>query len=272
MKNIHRNYREVNNLDDLIFANRHRSYGAYELRQHYNDRLAKAFFIAALLSILFLSAVISINKFKSSKNSQGSTLTHGLKDSVIIMVDPAFQLDQKRIEQVNNKELPTTIVKDNKLIDKKKDDKVDSTSTSGNNNSSIGTGRNDSTNNNRGGGTFKNDSVKDDHRIADEFVWASQVLPTFPGGEKAFVKYLQKYFDCSNPEIRNNEDGKIILRFAVMSNGSVKRVEVLRENVGTDCVEEAKSVLINSPHWNPGLQNNQPVNVMMVLPITIQRK
>ena len=54
-----------------------------------------------------------------------------------------------------------------------------------------------------------------------------------------------------------------------MKDGSIRDITVLQETVSIDCVEQAKQILLNGPKWIPGLQNDKPVNVMVVQPITI---
>lgn len=52
------NYRS---LDDLVFENRNKEYGAYDLRMKENSTLMKAFLIGTITSILILGGIVSYN-------------------------------------------------------------------------------------------------------------------------------------------------------------------------------------------------------------------
>ena len=54
---------------DIVFDDRNKEYGAYELRKKYNKRIAKALSITALLLLIaFLSSFISRKKINSGNN------------------------------------------------------------------------------------------------------------------------------------------------------------------------------------------------------------
>ena len=53
------------NLDDLLFQNRNKNYGAYELRKNYDKRLTAALFAA--VSFLLL-VIFTLNNLPSPKN------------------------------------------------------------------------------------------------------------------------------------------------------------------------------------------------------------
>src|SRR5207249_1640255 len=57
MRTLPTGFKQVSDLNEIIFAHRNKLYGAYELRKHYNDRLLKAFVIttSSLLLLLLIS-------------------------------------------------------------------------------------------------------------------------------------------------------------------------------------------------------------------------
>jgi protein TonB len=103
----------------------------------------------------------------------------------------------------------------------------------------------------------------------NEIVYFAEQMPSFPGGAQALSKYLGRKFDCNDSNHNGfSREGKIILKFVVMKDGTIKDISVLQETVSIDCVEQAKQILLNGPKWNPGKQNNEAVNVVVVQPIT----
>jgi len=64
MKNLLLSLR-TNDLDEVVFANRNKSYGAYALRNDYSNQLTKALFIGC--SYLCIIVILSINYFRIPK-------------------------------------------------------------------------------------------------------------------------------------------------------------------------------------------------------------
>ena len=73
------------------------------------------------------------------------------------------------------------------------------------------------------------------------------------------------------PEIpkENGVQGRVILQFTVLRDGSVGNVKVLR---GVDAAldREAVRVVSNSPKWTPGRQRDRAVNVTYTFPVIFQ--
>ncbi|HYV91004.1 MAG TPA: energy transducer TonB [Chitinophagales bacterium] len=263
MRTIPTGFKQVSDLNEIIFANRNKLYGAYELRKHYNDRLLKAFLIATSSLLIFLLISLALHRKPPQINSDPFPTSF---DTLQI-----FTVEKKKVETMHQDhtrpDLPATlIVNDTALEHPEKHDSV--TAEAVGNNSALHGDTSSSGDNIRKQG-FASDSLPSGNTI-DSFRAIADVMPSFPGGDRAFTRYIQRHFSCdgSSATGRNN-GGKLILRFVIMRDGSLTRVEVLRNDVGIDCANEAKNVLLKSPHWNPGLNNNHAVNVQMVLPITI---
>lgn len=96
-------------------------------------------------------------------------------------------------------------------------------------------------------------------------------MPTFPGGDKALMNYINSNITYPETAKANNISGRVILRFAVMASGKVDRVTVLK-SVDKDLDNEAKRVVESLPDWIPGRQGGKPVNVWYSVPVTFQIK
>lgn len=90
--------------------------------------------------------------------------------------------------------------------------------------------------------------------------------PAFPGDVSA---YLSEHI--SYPEAARNagKEGRVVVKFVVNEDGSISDVQVLR-GFGFGSEEEAKRVVAGMPKWKPGKQNGRPVKVYFSLPITFQ--
>ena len=61
-------------------------------------------------------------------------------------------------------------------------------------------------------------------------------------------------------------EGIVFVRFVVNYDGRVIDVEVIK-GIHADCDREAARVIALMPAWRPGMQNNMPVSVRMVMPV-----
>lgn len=94
-------------------------------------------------------------------------------------------------------------------------------------------------------------------------------MPKFPGGELELRKYIAENVRYPAIARENDIQGKVYVRFAVMEDGSVDKVSVVR---GVDPLldEEAIRVVKTLPKWTPGKQRGKPVRVWYTVPINFQ--
>ena len=92
--------------------------------------------------------------------------------------------------------------------------------------------------------------------------------PEFPGGTEALYKFVAQEFKI--PEGYKG-DGKIILTFAVSTNGTLEAIKVIVDP-GFGTGEEAERMMKTSPKWKPGLLHGKPVRVQFYLPIQLDLK
>ncbi|MEO5674585.1 MAG: energy transducer TonB [Chitinophagales bacterium] len=270
MKAFHLISSQSNDLNEIIFAYRNKNYGAYVLRKYCNDRLLKAFGITLSSIIIFFTCTTLIQLHSRPLK----------KDSYSLLAEPdtlsVFEIIPKKIHAAEpatkpaHASMPLQITDNSVNSSLKIADTMQTASAVGDSaaNDEMAAGQGKSVYAAIGDSMQGNDPPE-----ADTFSFTHEVYPSFPGGNKEFSRYVQNNFDCSTQNVSGyNEDGKIILRFIVRKDGVITRVEVLKNNAGLNCENEAVELLQNSPRWNPGLQNNQPVNVLMLLPIMIQKQ
>jgi protein TonB len=90
-------------------------------------------------------------------------------------------------------------------------------------------------------------------------------MPEFPGGEGELLKYLAKNTVYPQMERDNDIQGRVMLRFVVLEDGSVSEVQVLR-GVSPGLDKEAVRVVKSMPKFKPGRQQGKPVRVYYNLP------
>jgi len=90
--------------------------------------------------------------------------------------------------------------------------------------------------------------------------------PSFPGGDVARIKFLQKNIEYPQMARESGIQGTVYVTFVVEPNGSVSGVRILR-GIGGGCDEEAIRVIKAMPKWNAGKQRGKPVRVQFNMPI-----
>lgn len=102
------------------------------------------------------------------------------------------------------------------------------------------------------------------------FLWVEEQA-SFPGGPKAWGKFLNKNFKYPRAAARMGIEGKVNLSFIVDKNGVISDIQVTR-GIGGGCDEEAIRVLSQSPRWSPGRQRGNAVKSRMAIQINFQLK
>jgi len=97
----------------------------------------------------------------------------------------------------------------------------------------------------------------------------AEVMPSFPGGDVALMKWLQDNLIYPAIAIEQNIQGRVTLRFVVTADGSIDDVQVLK-GLDPSCDKEALRVMKKMPKWNPGKQNGKAVSVYYSLPVVFK--
>ncbi|MDR1951693.1 MAG: energy transducer TonB [Bacteroidales bacterium] len=98
----------------------------------------------------------------------------------------------------------------------------------------------------------------------------AETMPEFPGGDKAFRKYLQdnsRYIVL--PKKRSYPRNTTYLNFTIEIDGSVSNVEI-RNVAGNAFDAKAIRAIEVMPNWIPGKQRGNPVRVRLSVPIKLQ--
>jgi len=93
-----------------------------------------------------------------------------------------------------------------------------------------------------------------------------EVMPTFPGGEKALIRYIAENLIYPVQSQKNGDQGVVVVQFVVNANGSVSNVKI-EKSVSPELDSEAARVVKNMPKWQPGKQSGETVAVCYNLPV-----
>lgn len=95
----------------------------------------------------------------------------------------------------------------------------------------------------------------------------ARVEPQFKNGMNAFYTYLKKTIRYPEQCYKNGIQGKVLLKFMVMKDGSIEKISVMNE-VHPALAQEAVRVIKASPLWEPGSLRGKPANVVYNVPVS----
>jgi len=98
-----------------------------------------------------------------------------------------------------------------------------------------------------------------------------EVMPGFPGGDGALLKYIGENTTYPEASKEKNIQGRVIIKFCVTENGGINQISVLK-GVAPELDEEAMRVVKTLPKFNPGTQGGKAVPVWYMVPITFTLK
>jgi len=249
---------------ELVFDDRNKLYGAYDLRKHYSQNLFKAL---GFTTIGFVGLLLGFSLF----------LTHQPKPVIYQVipfspkVPPVIQknkptppkppkADPPKQNTVKFPPMVTAVddsAKNPPKTDEIKDAIIAQTTVHGTTTD----------------GPIEPPTaqpVKDPTEGADmEPLKVVEVMPQFPGGEAAWAKFLQKNIRYPTQAIDAHIQGKVYVSFVVEKDGHLSNINVLR-SPGYGLEDEAIRVLKLVPPWKPGIQNGRPVRVSYTMPFSFQ--
>lgn len=251
--------RKEESFDDIVFENRNKDYGAYELRSKYSRRGT----IALIISLAFFGIAVGgplYSAYKKQGESEryvpvpyGPNQMENVEEEkpVVPPPPPPPPLDIKEIK-FNTPVIVDSLINDeiefataDELADAITGGKVDTTS------------------------IFVPEQnlvlVKDeDNTIYETF--AIHEKPLFEGGDAGIIKYVAEHTNYPIPAQEEGIEGTVYIRFVVTKSGEVGEAKVMRA-VDPLLEEEALRVIKSMPKWIPGKNNGNPVNVWFIIPV-----
>jgi TonB family C-terminal domain len=256
---------------DLIFKDRNKAYGAYEMRESSSDRHLKALIIVTIVGLGLVYLPTLIKSVIPEKKDLAES-------SVVEMIDMNLDAEipeENQIREIENippppqlKETvaftPPKIVHDDEITDK-----------------DLMLTQQELTETQADISIATIEGVKDggidiadlqEHKVvvqdnAPPQVYSHvEVPPQFPGGEAELMKWLHENIQYPIIAMEQGIQGRVVLRFVVGPDGSVGQIEVVR-SLDPSCDREAVRQVGRMPKWIPGKQNGNPVYVYYTLPV-----
>jgi periplasmic protein TonB len=262
---------------DIIFADRNKAYGAYNLRRSYPQYLMRALLFGLLVIGLFMAMPYILGAITNAMKAEDKPI-----DAVVEMSTPDIDKNEPPPPpppppptppppvKATVAFVPPVIVEDEKVQEEPKKqeiDQLDTMKTQIAKTTQTGTDDGDPGEMNTGE-DLTNTGIQTNRQEDNEPKELTDVqkLPSFPGGEAELMKYLSENIKYPAIARENNIQGTVALSFIVEKNGSLSNVKILKDP-GGGCGKEAVRVLETMPRWTPGEANGNPVRVKFTLPV-----
>ena len=251
-------------LNDLIFAGKHKDYGAYDIRRRYPKHVRNATLGAVLFfSLVFLSPVIyryfnppeDMHKkkeaVKPTKLGAPPSIDHPAPPPPKVKLPPP----PKKIVFIPPIVTPQDVPDDQQMPDNTTPPAPPAPPTPPDDSFDFGSAP-------------PPGPIGPDPNANKVFTFVEQ-MPTFPGGDQALQNYLGNNIKYPAAARENSIEGLVVLTFVVDENGKISDIKALRE-LGGGCTDEAIRVVRSMPAWKAGKQNGNPVKVQFNLPVHFQ--
>lgn len=272
---------------DIIFDNRNKNYGAYELRTHFQQRMLKGLMGGLSVPLLFLLAYQFFQLLQPKPNSSVIDKSGLVVREIIIPLEKEIEIEKVEIKKqevkqnltkaeaaasnhipvrqekyVNFELVPDQEAKD--LMPTAKDletalvglEKTDGKLAEPGQITGSGTGNQSGLGNGLGG----LENGQSENKVFEKV----ERMPEFPGGKTALYRFLNRHIQPQD-HLEAGTTVRILVQFVVDENGKVGSFTFL-EGVEEELKKEIIRVMNKMPNWTPGLQNGKEVKVYFRIP------
>lgn len=256
---------------DILFDNRNKSYGAYELRRTYSKRITRSLIFTGVFVSLISTGVVLGNKIKPDKPPKFKII----EDVILTTVDPDEPEPEPIPEPPRRQEEPQIRTEPLTTIAITRDEEVDTSppSQADLKDALIGLEKIDGIDFD---GTMPAPTLNDPKKIIEE------KRETEPQGPLEVV-HIEAKFDGDwrrflernlNPQVaidNNAPPGQytVLIQFVVDVDGTISDIKALN-NPGYGLEQEAIRVIKKSKKWEPAIQHGRAVKAYRKQPITFQ--
>jgi protein TonB len=251
---------------NLVFENRNKEYGAYQLR-HESSRTIVMSFLSGILLIATLAGIYSISNLFEKPTIE---TIKPLVDIPIVVTNYSIPIEKKITPKTKPQAIkqPEPKVFAPMVVSKTPDVILDIPI----NKDLI---ENYATPQGTEGGTgvtyasgSENGFLAPDNGNAIVNAIALDKLPEFPGGMAKFYTYVGNNFE--KPEIEGVNTIRVLVSFVIEKDGSMTDIQVKKDpgyGLGKEAIRVLKSLRTK---WAPGMLGSKAVRTAYNLPITIQ--
>ncbi len=259
---------------DLIFEDRNKEYGAYNLRKTYNKRITRALIITASVAALAIGGSLLASNLKGNDNKkvkiQEMTLTEVKQEEKKIIPPPPPPPPKVEPPKVEMKQFTPPIIKKDEEVEKPpppqeelKEAKIDVVNQEGIKDENIAT----PVVIDEGKQIVEEKPVEDENKIFDKV----EIEAKFPGGDAKWRQYLERNCNAQVATDAGAPEGTYttVVQFVVDKEGNISDVKAMT-NHGYGMEEEAVRTIRKGPNWTPAVQNGRQVKAYRKQPITFQ--
>jgi protein TonB len=252
---------------DIIFERRNKSYGAYNLRKTYGNRIKLALLITLALILLMVIIGTSTGRLNGVATKDRTIEIH---ESVLTKIKPYIKIAitrpaRQRSQVATIADATPLVVKD--ILVKTPPPTIAQIETA---NIDVKTLE----------GTLDigivpmpadikgiNTTAESNKKAIDDGSFVPvEIEATFPGGPQAWQRYIQRAIVEHLDEFSNDDYGTCIVQFRVDEKGNVSDVQATTMK-GSKLAEIAVNAIRKGPAWTPAMQNGRYVNAFRLQPL-----
>ena len=270
---------------DVVFENRNKEFGAYQLRLNSKPRHLRAFLFTLIGAIAIIIIAYSYMKVAAYIEEQ-RIMDQANQELVAVDLAAEEQEEEQEPEETKSEQpeeqaLPEEILNTAKVTELliaqdeevKAEDEIKSQDELKETQTAFGQTDFDKGTDDRNVIREHKEEVivekKEEVKEPEKVFTAVEQMPQFPGGEAELMKYLSKNIKYPTMAMENNIQGRVVVQFVVTKTGSIGEVKVVR-SVDRDLDREAIRVCKSLPKFTPGKMNGQAVNVWYTLPVNFK--
>ena len=251
-----RNQDQSPEFDEIIFGNRNKMYGAYELRKRYKSTLSLSILFGIALSAILIGVLAFLMPSEGIASATPGSVIIEYSDPItphveppVVLKPPAEAIALAHIAPVvtDNPSEVTPDLLTTEEIGKQSENGI----------------------------------------LIDTIAYVEQIdpvvapdpgprifveeMPEFPGGNNELLKFVSANLEYPDEAVNNNIQGRVTVKFVVNTDGSVDRIEVLGP-VDPLLDNEAIRIINLLPRFKPGKQNGVAVPVWFTIPVVFRIK
>ena len=259
---------------DILFENKNKDYGAYNLRRTYNKRITRALIITASIALLAIGGSILASQLTPKSDGkvkvQEITLANVKDPEEKKIIPPPPPPPKTEPPKVEMKQFTPPVIKKDEEVEKPpppqeelKEAKIDVINQEGIKDDQIAT----PVVIDEGKQIVEVKKEEDENKIFDKV----EIEAKFPGGDAKWRQYLERTLNANVPVDNGAPEGTYttVIQFVVDKEGNISDVRAMT-NHGFGMEEEAMRVIKKGPAWTPAVQNGRQVKAYRKQPITFQ--
>lgn len=110
-----------------------------------------------------------------------------------------------------------------------------------------------------------------DHYLSEETVYQiADPMPEFKGGKEALNEYFARSLNQPAGSQSGMTKASAYISLVIEKDGTISNEKIIK-GISPSIDSSILHTLRNMPPWNPGMRNNEPVSVAIVLPVEYRR-